>query len=267
MRECFVPRPGHVFAAADYSSLELYTLAETCFELLGRSALGDVLNQGLDPHTALAADIMRIDYDAALVLKKSKDKAFDDARQTAKVANFGFPGGLGPASLVGFARATYGVILTEPRARQLKNEWLRRWPEMRAYFEHVNIIRDVDQLYVGRVRGGAPYTARCNSYFQGLGADVAKNALWRVVRACYARPDHVLYGCRAVNFVHDEIIMEIPDDERVHERAMALSDEMVLGAKDLLKHVCPKAEPVLMNRWSKNAESKKVDGRLQVWRA
>jgi hypothetical protein len=104
-------------------------------------------------------------------------QAFDDARQTAKVANFGFPGGLGAAKLVLFARKAYGVELTEERARELKQQWLDQWPEMREYFAFVNEPQGGDgtsrlkQLRSGASAAARRYTAACNSFFQGLGAD------------------------------------------------------------------------------------------------
>ena len=39
-----------------------------------------------------------------------------------------FGGGLGAEKLVLFARKSYGVLLTEERARELKAQWLERWP-------------------------------------------------------------------------------------------------------------------------------------------
>jgi hypothetical protein len=54
----------------------------------------------------------------------------------------------------------------------------------------------------GRVRGGVGYTQARNTPFQGLAADGAKLALWRLVRE----------GYRVVGFVHDEVLVELPDE-------------------------------------------------------
>lgn len=70
------------------------------------------------------------------------------------------------------------------------------------------IMRLVDQGKVltatGRLRFGASYCARHNTLFQGLAADGAKLALWKLWRA----------GYRIVNFLHDEVIIEVPADTR-----------------------------------------------------
>lgn len=270
MRECFVPRAGYVFAAADYEQMELRTVAQVCLARFGYSRLAEALNAGIDPHLEMAARIVGVSYEQALRRKKEGDETIDNARQTAKVANFGFPGGLGAGRLVEFARGTYGVNLSEVEAQQLKAVWLQSWPEFRDYFNWIGGVCDelnptIEQLYVGRRRGGVSYTEACNSMFQGLAADAAKNAGFLVSRACYVEPSSPLYGSRIVNFVHDEIIIEAPE-EKAHEAAMELARLMVDGASVLMPDVPPKVEPLLMRRWSKKAKPLKDEqGRLVPW--
>jgi DNA polymerase I-like protein with 3'-5' exonuclease and polymerase domains len=80
-----------VFLQADYEQLELRTLAQACITLFGFSKLGEALNAGRDPHTEVAARILKKDYEWCIANKKVYE--VDMARQTGKVANFGFPGG------------------------------------------------------------------------------------------------------------------------------------------------------------------------------
>jgi DNA polymerase-1 len=265
IREAFVPREGKVFAQADFNALELRTLAQTCITLFGHSELGRVLNAGLDPHTDFACSILGVPYSVGVVRaeKGDADEEFDNARQTAKVANFGFPGGLGPAKLCLFARKTYKVKITEPRAKELKAAWLQRWPEMQDFFRYVGDLIDSDtgnatlkQLFSNRWRGGAHYTAACNSFFQGLGSDAAKNAHYLVTRACYAEPESALYGSRPVNFVHDESIVETDDGPGAHDVAMELGRVMVKGANEFLPDVPAVVKPLLARCWSKSSKPK-----------
>lgn len=270
MRECFVPRAGFVFASADYSQMELRTVAQVCVTLFGFSRLGEALNAGIDPHLEMAARILGISYDEAKRRQKEGDERVDDARQTAKVANFGFPGGLGALRLVDFARTIYGVEISEADAVRLKQTWLASWPEFRAYFARVGDICDalnpaIEQLFVGRTRGGVSYTEACNTLFQGLAADAAKAAGFAVSRACYVEPASPLFGSRIVNFVHDEIIIETPEKD-AHKAAEELARVMVCGASVLMPDVPPSAEPVLMRRWSKKAKQiRDAQGRLVPW--
>lgn len=188
--------------------------------------------------------------------------------------NFGFPGGLGFKRFVEFARMNYGVIVSEKQARELKQFWSEAWPESKEYFDYIGRICEsevarasVEQLYVGRVRSDVGFTDACNSLFQGLAADAAKNAGFLIARACYAEPESVLYGCRPVNFVHDEFILEVPDDEFASDAAEELARLMVVGARPFLPDVEPKAEPQLMRRWSKKAKAirDKETGKLVPW--
>ena len=279
IREAFVPRKGKVFATADFSGLELHTLAQVCISLFGKSELAKVLNAGKDPHTDFAAHILGVTYEDAVKMKKAGDEAFDNARQTAKVANFGFPGGLGLSSLVLFARKNYGVILTESKAKELKAYWLQRWVEMNDYFNHVAGLVDaesgeatVKHLFSERWRGACTYCAASNTFFQGLGSDAAKRALCLVQRACYThdgrdgRPYSVLFGSRSVNFVHDEIILETDDTPGAHDVAIELARVMVEGANEFLPDVPARTEPLLSRCWSKKAKPVfGPDGRLVPW--
>ena len=268
IRECITPRPGYVFAQADYSSYELFCLAQSCRDLVGYSALGDALNKGLDPHCVVAATILGRTYEDVIAHKK--DPEVDAARQTGKVANFGFPGGLGAKRLVDFAHKGYGVTITEPEAKALKETWQQSWPEMRDFFQHVSSLETEYGYNVllrrsMRVRGGASFCAAANTYFQGPAADGAKAALYLVAKECYL-PGSAWYGSRIAVFVHDEIILESPE-ATAPEAAERLSVLMVQGARMFLPDMPGlKAEPCLMRYWSKNATTLRDDnGRLRVW--
>ncbi len=263
IREAFVPRPSRIFLATDYGGLELHTLAEVCIQLFGYSKLADALNEGRDPHTEIAARIMDTDYATAVALKKGSEEdqaRFKNARQTGKAANFGFPGRLGERTFVTQARAQYGVTLEPHEARALKREYFSAWPEMEEYFRWVNGQKGYDGMLsiaqVGslRQRGGMYFPAACNTMFQGLGADAAKAGLREVIGACYVVEDSLLFGCRPIAFIHDEILLEIPDDDQAHDRMEEQGRLMCLGADKYVPHVPTKVESVLMRRWSKGAK-------------
>jgi DNA polymerase I len=274
IREAFRPRAGKVFVQADYPQLELRTLAQACLDLVGHSELARMLNAGKDPHLAFAATIRGISYEEAAANKKRKD--VDDARQIGKVFNFGSPGGLGAAKLVQFARKTYGVVLEEDQVRAYKRDWLATFPEMKDYFDLVGRLTDnpsglgtLVQLRSGRIRGGVTYTASCNSFFQGLGADATKHAGFLVSREMYTNPASALFGTRIVLFVHDEIIAEADDDERAHDVAVELARIMREAANVYVPDVpfrAPDPEPLLMRVWSKDAKALlDARGRLIPW--
>jgi DNA polymerase-1 len=271
VREAFAARPGRVILDVDYDQGELRCVAEICFRLFGFSHLGDALNRGEDVHLRLGAKIVGLSYEEALANRKRKDVS--EARQLAKAPNFGFPGGMGPWGMVRFARASYGLRLTLHRAKELRDEWLGEWQEFRPYFAHVRAILDagggqagtVEHLISRRLRGACAYTVACNSLFQGLLADIAKDALYRATRECLTDRNSPLYGCRPWGFIHDQILADAPV-EVAHEAAYRLRDVMVEAANAYLLHVPMTAEPVVSTCWSKEAE-KLVgpDGRLVPW--
>jgi hypothetical protein len=269
VRECFVPRPGYVYAAADYSGFELRTVAQVCLANGWRSKLAEALNEGFDPHLEIARRILGISYNEAK--KRIHEPDVDNARQTGKVANFGFPGGLGIVRFVEFARKQYGVVLTEQEAAALKKYWLEAWPEFVQYFKWVGEQCDaqvpkVKQLYSNRVRANVSFTEACNSYFQGLAADAAKEAGFLISQDCYTNEDSVLFGARPVNFVHDEFIVEVLDDVCASDAAEAIAHLMVKGAEPWLPDLEVVAEPYLMRRWTKKAKPiRDGAGRLIPW--
>jgi DNA polymerase-1 len=270
IREAFRPREGNVFIQADFEGLELHTFAAWCLERIGWSKLADDLNAKRDVHTAMAAEILGIPYDEAIARKKSGDKELKEFRQRAKPVNFGYAGGLGVKKFVAYSRAQYQVNITPEEAAQYKAAWLRRVPEAVEHFRLAAMATadgDADEvtIFTGRHGGKMRYSAMCNRRFQALGADCAKEALWRVTRACYAEPASPLYGCRVVAFVHDEIIAECVE-ERAAAAAKELGRVMCAGANIYLSKVPVRAEPLIMRIWSKSAEPVyDAEGNLLPW--
>src|SRR5205823_1402686 len=80
------------------------------------------------------------------------------------------------------------------------------WPllkERRAGEElHLRLFGVDVATLTGRVRAGVSYTQARNTPPQGLAADGAKRAVWRLLRA----------GFRVVGFVHDELLIELADE-------------------------------------------------------
>lgn len=282
-----------VFVGSDFGGLELCTLAEACFTLFNYSLLGDALNADRDPHLILAGQMRKQPYDVLYAVRKKKTSKLildpsgkycwfdnqwillptvdqvDDARQTGKVGNFGFSSGLGPDALVFFALSTYNVRLTRDEAQELKTTWLGTWLEMKEFFAWINShtrrsFPQIKQLLSNRYRGGVSFTEACNTIFQGMGADIAKAAGWLIAKACYVEINSPLYGCRIVNFIHDEYVLLCPET-RAHEAAIELRRLMLLAAEPWLRRVKIDATPVVMRRYSNDAEQVWQDGRLVPW--
>lgn len=274
-RECFIPRDGNVFIACDYDTLELRTLAQCCLYAVGQSELARVLNKGEDPHLALAAEVLGLPYDEALAIYEnpahSRFEEVDDARQICKIANFGYPGGMAARTFMDYARG-YGMKITPQQAESLRANWFGRWREMSLYFRWIRNMRwkpsktgkdktTIVQFTSKRVRGDVPYTAACNSFFQGLAADLAKAAGFALVMACEIGE---LQGWRVWNFVHDEYILEGPEED-ADRAAKIVSRIMNEEGQKWVPDVPITSEPCIMRRWSKKAKPVYVDGKLIPW--
>lgn len=275
-RECFVPRPGFVFCSVDYEALELHTLAQACLELVGHSTLAEALNNNVDPHLQFACNFLipDIDYNDAKKIRKDDShpqwERVNFNRNVAKATNFGIPGGLSFRTMVRYLKNS-GIIVTETYAKHLKDAYLKQWPEMKEYFRIIRSMLDpesnlgvAEQLFTNRVRGNVKFTALCNTFFQGLGADCAKESLHYLAKGAYVDEKSPLFGSRLVAFIHDETIMEHPIADahlRGAEQARIMRD---IGNK-MCKDVPLKAEPCLMKFWSKKAVEVFENGVLVPW--
>lgn len=259
VRECFVPRPGYVFVGADYASLELAALAQVLLDNFGHSEMANAINSGKDLHIWTASFLLGMDYETALAGKKDGIKEVKHARQAAKVANFGFPGGLGVDTLIEYARDSYGLKITREESETLKAAWRAAFPEIKPYFAMISQGVKAKGHFTavqhrsGRVRDYCTYTQACNTFFQGLAADGAKLALFNVMYEAYAVPTSPLYGARGGAFIHDEIFLEVPED-RAPAAAKRLSEIMVESMKVFIPDVQIEAEPTITRRWYKSAE-------------
>ena len=272
VRDCYVPREGHIFAACDYHVAELCSLAQVLLDKYKHSNMADAIQQGRELHLETAAGILDLSYEEVLLRHKKGDKEVKQARQLAKAANFGFPGGLGAENFCRFAKASYGLDIDPVDAKDLKSKWLKRYPEMERYFRDVGFSCNrgggsytFTQPRTKRLRGGVGFCDGCNSAFQGLTADGAKKALHEVIRECYLPLGTPLYGSRPVAFIHDEILLEVPT-ATAHEAATRLAEIMIKEMSYYLPDIPVKADAHLMRRWYKGAEPCfGPDGKLIPW--
>jgi hypothetical protein len=255
VRECFVARPGHAMISLDFDSFEMRTWAQVCLWVVGHSNLAAVLNDPKRcPHVEMGAGLLGLSHAEAYAMKGPERKAL---RGMAKGPNFGLPGGMGWASLIAYCRSNYGITLTEDQARQACRVWRETWPEAQPYLDWVAKIAGkgnatISQFVSDRVRGGTGFCDTANGYFQGLAADIAKAAGWRLTRAMYTEPGSPLHGCRMLAFVHDEFIFEAPLD-RLTEAGDCASRIVTETAREWSPDLLYTASPAAMLRWSKAA--------------
>lgn len=238
MRSCFRPRPGFKLVDADYSQIELRIAAAITDEEKMLKAFAE----GTDLHTQTAA----------LILGKSLSEITPEERQMAKAVNFGLLFGQKPAGLVKYAAASYGVTLTESDATQISRGFFKAYPKLAEWQKRQNHLASTAtevRTALGRKRTlpkgqdawWSRYTALLNSPIQGAAADGMKLALCRLRK-------QLPTGCLIVNTVHDEILVECPEDEA--ERVCELVEQsMVEEMQHLFPTVKIVAEAKTISSW------------------
>ena len=311
-RACIKPRPDHIFIIADYSNAELRTLAQAHLNEGRKSRLASEYqkNPNFDPHLFMAVRILGgLTYDEGLDILSDKAHAqyatLKEKRQLSKIANFGYAGGLGAEQFIDYAKG-YGTRLTVEQATELRNQWLDTWSEMHDYFDQRSkLLKEAEEADLlerasilsksgkarksktihandyacvyrfkssNRVRYLRKFTIACNTPFQGIASDGAKDALNQVFIECFFDKSSPLYGCKPLLFVHDEIVLEVPFDgsEQAHRKAHAgairLEQVMIEGMERHTPDIPALAEPCLSFEWTKDAESELLDtGLLSIY--
>jgi hypothetical protein len=145
-------------------------------------------------------------------------------------------------------------------------EGLAQQPDM---FRIINEAKRVgsDELYrnllgkdvvtlTGRVRGKVGFTQSCNTPFSGLAADGAKLALWNLTQI----------GFRIVCFVHDEIVVEIPENSDWDEEVEMINRIVCSSMKELTGSIPIKCDYTLSRVWSKEAQAVySSQNKIQIW--
>ncbi|MGH7266744.1 MAG: DNA polymerase I, partial [Candidatus Rokuibacteriota bacterium] len=205
IRRAFIPAEGWRFLSADYSQIELRIFAH----LSGEESLLEAFRRGEDIHTRTAAEILRVPV----------SEVSAEMRRLAKVVNFGILYGIS-----GFGLSQAAKISREDAQRYI-DAYFAAHPRVRAYIERT-VGEGRERGYVttilGRrrylpelaarnatVRGGAERMA-ANAPIQGSASDIIKLAMVRLAAALADR------GLRARMLlqVHDELLVEVPEEER-----------------------------------------------------
>ena len=204
VRAAFIAPPGHVLMAADYSQIELRLMAH----LSEDPGLLNAFAQGLDVHRSTAAELFAV----------AVDQVTADQRRAAKAINFGLIYGM---SAFGLARQ---LNLTRSAAQHYMERYFQRYPGVALYMEKTRQqAREkgyVETLFGRRLflpelknsgagRRQAAERAAINAPLQGTAADLIKRAMLAV----QGWLDETRSQSRLILQVHDELILEVPEDE------------------------------------------------------
>ena len=204
MRAAFVAPAGHKIVSADYSQIELRIMAH----LSGDAGLLHAFAHGEDVHRATAAEIFGV----------TPIEVSSEQRRYAKVINFGLIYGM---SAFGLARE---LNLERGAAQAYIDRYFTRYPGVARYMETTREaarkngfvetvfgrrlwLPDIRSGNVGRRQGAE--RAAINAPMQGTAADLIKLAMIAV--ETWLQQGKM--KSRLVLQVHDELVLEVPEDE------------------------------------------------------
>jgi DNA polymerase I len=212
IRKAFVVGPGYSeLMTADYSQIEMRIMAH----LSEDTALIDAFTSGHDFHAATAARVFGVDTTAVTAEQRAKIKAM----------NYGLAYGLSAFGLSAQLR------ISTDEARELMEEYFSRFGGVRNYLRALVEKARVDG-YTATIMGRRRYLPdlvsdnrqrremaermALNAPIQGSAADIIKVAMLGVARALRAEQ----LRSRMLLQVHDELVLEVADEEHVAVEAL-----------------------------------------------
>ncbi|KAB0685903.1 DNA polymerase I [Burkholderia territorii] len=204
IREAFIASPGHRIVSADYSQIELRIMAH----ISGDASLLRAFSQGEDIHRATAAEVFGV----------TPLEVNSDQRRIAKVINFGLIYGM---SAFGLAS---NLGITRDAAKLYIDRYFARYPGVAQYMEDTRAAAKEKgyvetvfgrRLWLPEINGGngprrqAAERAAINAPMQGTAADLIKLSMIAVDD--WLTRDRL--ASRMIMQVHDELVLEVPDDE------------------------------------------------------
>jgi len=214
IRQAFIAPEGRVILAADYSQIELRLMAH----FSGDENLTRAFNEGLDIHTATAAE----------VLGKAVEAVSATERRNAKAINFGLLYGM---SAFGLAKQ---LQMSRGEAQDYIDMYFERYPSVKDYMINTRASA-YEKGYVETILGRKLYTpdinhsnrmvkqgaerAAINAPLQGSAADLIKLAMIAVDKVL--PKEHV----KMLLQVHDELVFEV-DSDKVDSIRQLITDAM-----------------------------------------
>ncbi|HEX2911130.1 MAG TPA: DNA polymerase, partial [Chloroflexia bacterium] len=241
-RACFIPSEGYKLVTSDYSQAELRILAE----LSQDEGFLSAFKSGGDLHILAAAQMFNI----------KPEEVTKTQRSQAKAINFGLAYGMGPQGLA------VRIDKTVEEARDLINAYFKAFSGVQRWLDkmgHDSVRLGYSPTPLGRKRyyqkpdqNDPDYRRKVseierrgkNAPIQGCNADMTKMAL------VFLKESLKNYDARVVNTVHDEVVVEVREDQ-AEEVCHLVEAEMIRAGREILKEVPIVADAKVGDYWSK----------------
>ena len=204
LRSLFNARKGYVLFECDYSQLELRIACHYANE----RTMHEIYNNNGDIHTRTAQIVT------------GKQEVSKEERGKAKAVNFGFLYGMSARKFVDYAKVSYGVLVTEPEATEIRSRFFNTYRDLEPWYALQKRLcaqdggvytlfgrfRQLDGIY-SQDWGEKGSAERCaiNTPVQSSGSDILLSAMIEI--------DNTLPEVQVVCTVHDSILVEVPEDK------------------------------------------------------
>lgn len=213
-RSNFIAKKGYSFILADYSSVEVRIAAEVS----GDSRMLGVFKKGIDIYK----------YTASQLNGKDIKDITDEERNASKALVLGLQFGLSHKKFGMYARKNYKIEINDAEASQRVKHYRELYPEFRQWqIEEVQSAaknKFTSRTPFGKLRKYDPEAAYGNVLNHKIQGGAAEAMLCGMVHTYNNLPS----DCNLVASVHDELILEAPDD-KIKECKEILEECMIQG--------------------------------------
>lgn len=236
LRKFFIAGDGETLIDADYSQIELRVLAD----LSNDENMINAFNSGVDIHTTTASQVFGLPVD--MITK--------ELRSRAKAVNFGIVYGIGAFSLA------KDIGVSRKEAQEYINNYLATFSGVDKYMNHMIELakeRGYSETLFNR-RRYLPELSSSNHMLRAFGERVARNMPIQgtaadIIKIAMVKVDKRLTDenmkSRLILQVHDELIVEAPEDEA--EKALEIVTQEMENACKM--KVCLRADGKIGKTW------------------
>ena len=236
-RDLFKAPEGYKILTADYSQIELRIMAEYSQD----PAFLEAYRTGKDLHSNTAADMFNVTI----------DQVTKEQRNIAKTINFGLCYGMTSRGL------SERLNIDSDRAEHFINQYFRSYPQVKATLQQLG-MKALSTGYATTILGRKRYFKKASSFgaqkslerkgrntpIQGTCADILKKAI------DYLQHSLAEYDAKIINLVHDEIVIEVRNDQAEEVKEIVEKD-MVQAGRDFIKSIPIEVDIIVDNVWRK----------------
>jgi DNA polymerase-1 len=184
---------------------------------------------------------------ASLVSGKSLQEVTKAERQSSKAINFGLIYSMGAEGLQRYAQNTYGVNITLTEARIFRERFFSSYLGIGKWHQVVATSGTRETRTIGGRRrlweDNPPLTELLNTPVQGTSAEITKLALLLLHERIAG------FGGKIIGTIHDEILLEAPDDQ-ADELAAILLKTMIEAGSVYVEKIPVDVEVKVADSWA-----------------